>query len=67
MENMQQRHLLPDDPIRLKRLAKRMGFEDKVNQNSSLQLTLKFLEIRNELIKYSQEMFPDCPIPQEEL
>ncbi|MBF0432392.1 MAG: hypothetical protein HQK83_13995 [Fibrobacteria bacterium] len=55
LQGMQQRHVLPDN---LDELAKRMGFEDRLNEPASIQFQKLYNQHSKYLISVSEELFP---------
>jgi glutamate-ammonia-ligase adenylyltransferase len=59
LEGMQQRSLLPPEGPEFSRLAKRMGFEDRLHETAEAQL-LKLLRQHTSMLKQvSEELFPE--------
>ena len=57
LQGLQQRHELPASPVELEKLAKRMGFEERLGQSASVQFRARYRQHMLTLLELSGTLF----------
>jgi glutamine synthetase adenylyltransferase len=68
LQGLQQRHELPASPVELEKLAKRMGFEERLGQSASTQFRARYRQHMLTLLELSGSLFgyeTNLPAPGE--